>query len=342
MEFKLISNDITESLYNKTQEKIMEIVSRIYYKPKYRFPELYSYQVVDNFRMDNVLEGVNIDAIKPKKPVEMKNRLITLRNFNITDNYFPLYALGYMTDGKRRTRASINKDYADMLVETIEVRLSGLIPGIIYQLDNKYYDEEEFYTQYTSYEKKDFLELLQCLLTGSITSVESQTLWKYLNRDKVISKFITEKCMNTAYQKMMYKYPSFIGEYYKNSILYVTSAQDVLIAYINNLLIPIEINYLDKIYMFTAGKPLLKMFVRAAQDHRYIIELDLGCKAEFKIKFSNGSVLQPQIVKVRGYKDIEDESPEFLENYIKNLKEICGDDVENNFVGKSELNFVSK
>lgn len=334
---KKLCNLKTEELITSTVKKIKDVLPRLQTIDVKRPPNTYSYLTLDNIRADRILKELK-STYKSKDLIgsTINKRDVNVNNGEISDSLFPMYSFGYTYLGQRRSRLSVMDNLDFNITEILELRLSNLIPGIIYLINNKYFDENVFSSQYTTLEYEDFMELLQCLVSKTLTNNEKERLSNYLHKDKVISHFIYSKCIIKFKSNNYFYHPSFVGWYFDNTVIYIKDYLDILMAYCKNIFYPILILEINQIQRYVNTKPLLKIYVRSVQDYRLIIEKDLGTPLETEVEFLNDTVLKPKEIVINNYPQAAEKLGDKFDisEYIKNLEDKCGKDVYNNFLGE--------
>lgn len=340
MKFKLVEIDRAYELYKALSKKLNDLSPKITTIDNFRFEELYSYQIVDNYRLDRILKTI------PEK--ERKRRTISVpvtgresgyNNLEFYDSSYPLYVAGFLSEGFRRARYSVLPQHNYNLTELFEIRISSLIPGIVYLLTNNKFDQNKFNMNYSKSELEDLYELLQCLVSKTISESEEIKLIEYLNRDEIIKEFLYKSCILPGYKRDYYYTPAIIGNYFDGTITFIKKPLDIFLAYVKNYMLPIQLLYLEEIHNFVNDKPLLKVFVRSLQDYRIIVEKDLGCEFDLEIEFRNNMVLKPRIIIIKNYKDILQHRDFNMSKYLLKLEEIYGKDVYKNFMGEVDYRF---
>lgn len=343
MKFRLVDIDRATDLYSALSKKLNDLSPKVTTIDSFRFDELYSYQIVDNYRLDRILKNISEKERKRKTiSVSIPGRESGFNNLEFYDNFHPLYASGFLSEGFRRARYSVLQQHNYNLTELFEIRVSSLIPGIVYILTNNKFDQNKFNSKYTEAELEDLYELLQCLVSKTISEEESNKLVNYLNRDEIIRNFIDKNCILPGYKRDYYYNPTIAGNYFKGTISFVNTPLDIFLLYVKSYMLPIQLLYIEEIHNYVNDKPLLKVFVRSSQDYRIIVEKDLGAEFSLDIEFRNGMVFKPRVIVVKNYKDILRHKDFNLSKYLNKLESICGKDVYKNFLGDVDYRFKNR
>lgn len=339
MEFEILEYNAAIDVCDKLINKIKSSSPKLMLNNNYRLEEFYSYQILDNMRINKLISEVEIPSRANTRP-PVVNNTITHNRFEINHSVFPLFAGGYLADGYRRSRHCLQPDGSFNITELFEVRLSSIIPEIVYLLSKAHYSEEEFKKNYNKYEYEDMMELLECLSSQTMTNEEEKKLLSYFRRDKVLDSFIFSKCTIPESSTFCYHHPVLFENYFKNSVFMVERSLDILLAYCKAYMLPILLLYIQKIYKMSNNKPLLKIYIKSIQGYRIVVEKDLGAEFDFTVKFNDGMTLTPRIINISDYKEILNSKKDFdIDGYLKLLEDKMGPEVKNNFIGKINYRF---
>lgn len=339
MEFEILEYDTAIDVCDKLINKIKSSSPKLMLKNDYRLEEFYSYQILDNMRINKLISEVEMPSRANTRPPVADNT-VTHNRFEINHSIFPLFAGGYLADGYRRSRHCLQPDGSFNITELFEVRLSSMIPEIVYLLSKAHFDKEKFKNKYNKYEYEDMMELLECLSSQTMTNDEERKLLEYLRRDKVIDAFIFSKCIIPESSTFCYHHPVIFEGYFKNSVFMVERSLDILLAYCKSYMLPILLLYIQGIYKMSNNKPLLKIYIKSIQGYRIVVEKDLGAEFDFTVKFNDGVEIFPRIINISDYKEILNSKKDFdLDGYVNLLEEKMGPEVRNNFIGDINYRF---